>query len=164
MIELFQKKPFLIMGILNVTKDSFYDGGKYYSLEKGVERAYQMKEEGADIIDIGAESTRPFSEGMHLYEEKERIEKILLALNNSGFDIPISVDTQKSLVAQTAIELGAEIINDVSGGRREPEILDIVSKNKKFIILMHMKGTPKDMQVNPRYDDVVNEVKSELLS
>lgn len=151
------------MGILNITRDSFYDGGKFFILEKAIERAFQIKEEGADLLDIGAESTRPFSEGMPLNEEKERIEKVLFALKDSGYDIPISIDTQKAEVAKIAVELGAEMINDVSAGRNEPELLDIVAKSKKFLVLMHMRGTPKDMQVNPRYDDVVCEVKNEIL-
>lgn len=162
--NLIRSKPFLIMGILNITKDSFYDGNKFFTLDKAVERAFQIKEEGADIIDIGAESTRPFSEGISLDEEKDRIEKVLSALKQTSFDLPISVDTQKSEVAKIAVELGAEMINDVSAGRSDPKLLDIVSENKKYIVLMHMKGTPKNMQVDPRYDDVVREVKSEILS
>lgn len=151
------------MGILNITKDSFYDGGKYFALEKAVERAFEIKEEGAEIIDIGAESTRPFSEGISVDEELQKIEDVLYALKKSNFDLPISVDTQKSEVAQRAIALGAEIVNDVSAGRNDPEILTVVSQNKKFIVLMHMRGTPKTMQVNPQYRDVVKEVKKELL-
>lgn len=161
--SLLKIKPFLIMGILNVTKDSFYDGGKFFTLENAVKRAFEMKKEGADIIDIGAESTRPFSEGISLDEELQKIEDVLYALKKSNFDLPISVDTQKSEVAKRAIALGAEIINDVSAGRKDPEILNVVSQNKKFIVLMHMRGTPKNMQVDPKYEDVLKEVKEELL-
>ncbi len=150
------------MGILNVTKNSFYDGGKFFTVEKAVERAFEIKEEGADIIDIGAESTRPFSEGIPLNEELRKIEEVLVALNKSNFDLPVSVDTQKSEVAKIAIALGAEIINDVSAGTNDQEILNVVSENKKHIVLMHKRGTPKNMQVDPHYDDVVKEVKEEL--
>lgn len=162
--NLINNNPFLIMGILNITKDSFYDGGKYFILEKAVERAFEIKEEGADILDIGAESTRPFSEGIPLEEEKKRIEKVLFALKKNSFDLPISVDTQKSEVVKIAVEYGVAMINDVSAGRNDPKLLDIVSENKKYIVLMHMKGTPKNMQVDPRYDDVVLEVKNEIHS
>jgi len=160
--DLFKKKSYLIMGILNVTKNSFYDGGKFFTVEKAVERAFEIKEEGADIIDIGAESTRPFSEGIPLNEELRKIEEVLVALNKSNFDLPVSVDTQKSEVAKIAIALGAEIINDVSAGTNDQEILNVVSENKKHIVLMHKRGTPKNMQVDPHYDDVVKEVKEEL--
>lgn len=157
-----KEKPFLIMGILNITKDSFYDGGLFYEKEKALERAFKMKEEGADIIDIGAESSRPFSEGIDENVEREKIVEILSLLNKNHFDLPISVDTTKYSVAKDAIDLGAIIINDISAGRKDERILKLVAEKKGMIVLMHMRGTPKDMQVNPHYDDVIKEVKSEL--
>lgn len=160
--DLLKESPFIIMGILNVTKDSFYDGGKYYEVEKAVEHAFKLKEEGADIIDIGAESTRPFSEEVPLEAELEKIVSILEQLKKNNFNHPISVDTRKSKVAKCAIELGAEIINDTSGGFYDPQILDVVAEKKKYIVLMHIKGTPKDMQINPFYEDVIKEVKEKI--
>lgn len=160
--HLLEKEKFLVMGVLNITEDSFYDGGRYLSVEKAVEHAFKMKEEGANIIDIGAESARPFSDGVETEVEKKRISTILNELKKSNFDLPISIDTRKSEAAECAIDLGAEIINDISGGKDDPEILNVVAKYKKYIILMHIKGTPKNMQVNPVYEDVVKEVKSSL--
>jgi dihydropteroate synthase len=150
------KKP-KIMGILNLTPDSFYDGGRYNELDRAIARAEEMAEEGADIIDVGGESTRPGSEPVSVEEEMRRVLPVIRELAKR-VDLPISIDTYKSEVARAAIEEGAEIVNDISAMRFDERMLEVVRGKKVGVVLMHMKGTPKDMQVNPYYEDVVGEV------
>ncbi|MCD6472264.1 dihydropteroate synthase [Candidatus Aerophobetes bacterium] len=149
------KNP-LIMGILNITSDSFYDGGKYIDGKRAVERAHQMKEEGADIIDIGGESTRPESEPIPVSIELKRVIPVIEKLSNVG--IPVSIDTYKKGVAEEAIDAGASIVNDISGLRFDKKLPSIIAEKKVGYILMHMLGTPKNMQKNPYYDNVIDEI------
>lgn len=150
-------KP-LIMGILNVTNDSFYDGGLYSSLEKAVERAKQMIDEGADIIDVGGESTRPFSQRVPLEEELERVVPVIKKIREFS-DILISIDTYKSKVAYEAIMAGADIINDISGLSFDKDMAKVASNFDVPVVIMHIKGRPEDMQISPYYDDVIGEIK-----
>ncbi|MGB9711544.1 MAG: dihydropteroate synthase [Dissulfurimicrobium sp.] len=150
-----------IMGIINVTPDSFSDGGHFLELDDAIMQAERLIEEGADILDIGGESTRPFSEPVSAEEEIRRVIPVIKAVRQAT-DRPISIDTTKALVAKAALEHGADIINDISALRFEPVMAEIASSFKAKVILMHMKGTPKDMQVKPCYDDVIGEVRSFL--
>jgi dihydropteroate synthase len=147
----------LVMGVLNVTPDSFSDGGKFLSVKLAVEHALKMQREGADIIDIGAESTRPGSNEISAAEELARLLPVLEALRGK-LKIPISVDTQKSAVAEIAIGAGAAMINDVSGLRHDPRIADVAVKHGVAVILMHMRGTPRTMQTLPFARDVIKDV------
>jgi len=147
----------IVMGILNITPDSFSDGGKYYSLELAVNRAITMEKEGADIIDIGGESSRPGAASVSLDEEKNRIIPVLEQLVGK-LHVPISVDTYKSEVAKKALDLGASMINDISALRGDKKLANVVAKYDVPICLMHMKGNPRDMQIDPAYDDVVKEI------
>lgn len=149
------------MGILNVTPDSFSDGGLYLDPEAAIRRAVEMFQEGADIIDVGGESTRPFSKRVSVQEEMDRVLPVIEGIRKE-LDIPISIDTYKSEVAKEAIRLGASIINDISALRFDPGMTELAVKEDIPVILMHMKGTPEDMQVNPEYEDVVSEVKGFL--
>ncbi len=148
-----------VMGVLNVTPDSFSDGGLYYKPEKALRRAEELIEAGADIIDIGGESTRPFAQPVPLEEELRRVVPTI-ALIRKHFDVPISVDTYKARVAEEALAAGADIVNDVSALRFDPEMVKVCAKNKAPVILMHMKGTPQTMQIDPHYDDVLAEIKA----
>ncbi|HEY2971494.1 MAG TPA: dihydropteroate synthase [Pyrinomonadaceae bacterium] len=147
----------LVMGVLNVTPDSFSDGGQFFSIDKALAHAEQMISEGADIIDIGGESTRPGSEFVPEAEEMRRVLPIIERVASAA-SIPISIDTTKSSVARAALEAGAEIVNDISGLRFDPSIADEVAKTKAGLILMYSRGTPKDMQQLPPVDDIVSEV------
>jgi len=151
-------KRTLIMGILNVTPDSFYDGGKYSIWDRAVQRAEKMLEDGADIIDIGGESTRPGAEPVSLEEELDRVIPVIEAIRD--FPIPISIDTYKAKVAAEALKHGASIVNDISGLRFDPEMAKVVAKYNVPVIIMHIKGTPRDMQKNPHYENVVEEIKN----
>ena len=153
------KRP-LLMGILNITPDSFSDGGKYLTLNEALKRAHEMIEEGVDIIDIGGESTRPGSEPVSLDEELKRIIPIIEALKKDS-DIAISVDTYKPQVMKEAIDRDVAMINDVYA-LRQPGAIDVIKHSKVGICLMHMQGTPQTMQINPHYTNVVSEVKSFL--
>jgi dihydropteroate synthase len=153
------KRP-LLMGILNITPDSFSDGGKYLTLNEALKRAHEMIEEGVDIIDIGGESTRPGSEPVSPDEELKRIIPIIEALKKDS-DIAISVDTYKPQVMKEAIDRNVAMINDVYA-LRQPGAIDIIKHSKVGICLMHMQGTPQTMQINPHYTNVVSEVKSFL--
>ena len=146
-----------VMGILNVTPNSFFDGGKFVTAESAVKQGMQMVEEGADFIDVGGESTRPGSEPVPAEEEIIRIVPVIERLGKLT-PIPISVDTCKSEVAKAAIEAGAVIVNDISAMTSDPKMLPLVAHEKVSAVLMHMKGTPKTMQQNPVYDHVVSEV------
>lgn len=147
----------LIMGVLNVTPDSFSDGGEFLSPLPAIEHAYKMIEEGADIIDIGGESSRPGSDPVSIDEEINRILPIIEELIDN-ISVPLSIDTYKSKVAKKALKLGVEIVNDISGLRSDPEMGKIISEYKAYVIIMHMKGTPKNMQDDPKYDNLLGEI------
>lgn len=147
----------LIMGILNVTPDSFSDGGQFYQVEAAVERALQMVEEGAAIIDVGGESTRPGAEPVPEEEELNRVIPVIEKLRQKT-DVLISIDTYKSRIAEAALQAGADIVNDISGARFDDRMIEVVKKYDCPIIIMHIKGTPKNMQQDPYYEDVVAEI------
>src|SRR5947208_383842 len=162
-----------IMGVLNVTLDSFSDGGEYFTPEKAVEHGLELVAEGADIIDIGGESTRPGAEPIGAEEEIGRVIPVIERLTGESNAQPrfatlrpgerstqmvISIDTSKAEVARAAIEAGASIVNDVTGGRGDAAMMPLVAKSQAAFIIMHMQGNPKTMQLEPRYDDVVSEV------
>src|SRR5712691_1387116 len=151
----------LVMGVLNVTPDSFSDGGAFFSLDRAVAHAEQMIAEGADIVDIGGESTRPGSAFVSAEEELQRVIPVIERLSAKS-SVPISIDTTKSAVARAAIAAGAEIVNDISGLRFDPSIADEAAKAKAGLVLMHSRGTPKTMQQLPPVDDIMNEVIGEL--
>lgn len=146
-----------VMGILNVTPDSFSDGGTYFNKDSAVEQALRMQDEGADIIDIGGESTRPGAKKISVKEEVNRVLPVIEALAEK-VKIPISVDTYKSDVAKAAIQAGASIINDISGLRFDPEMPKIAAKNKVPVVIMHIKGTPGNMQKNPVYKALIPKI------
>ena len=149
------QKP-LIMGILNVTPDSFSDGGLFSGLNEALIHVEQMIEEGVDIIDIGGESTRPGSDPVSPAEQQNRVIPVITAIRQQlKSAILISIDTTSSTVAKAALDAGANIINDVSGGQNDPAILTVAAQANVPIILMHSQGTPKTMQDNPYYEDVV---------
>ena len=150
----------LVMGILNITPDSFSDGGKYLDFSDALKRAHTMIEEGVDIIDIGGESTRPGSEPVSIDEELKRITPIIEALKRDS-DVAISVDTYKPEVMKEVIDMDVAMINDVYA-LTQPGAIDVIKQSKVGICLMHMQGTPKTMQINPTYDNVVSEVQSFL--
>ncbi len=156
-IELNFDKP-LIMGILNVTPDSFSDGGKYFSKDLALDHALKMIDEGADIIDIGGESTRPGSDPVSLDEELERTIPVIKKLKSLRNDIVISIDTTKSKVAEQALNNGASIINDISGLTFDDKMIIVAKQFNAGVIIMHIKGNPKTMQQNPYYENVVKEV------
>jgi dihydropteroate synthase len=156
----FSKKTY-IMGILNVTRDSFSDGGLYFDKSEAIKRAIQMVEEGADIIDIGGESTRPGSEPITIEEELRRTIPVIEVLSKE-VDVPISIDTYKSEVAKKALDAGASMVNDISGLRFDPEMSKVVSAYKVPVVIMHIKGTPKDMQQNPVYEALIPEITDYL--
>jgi dihydropteroate synthase len=147
----------LVMGVLNVTPDSFSDGGKFFDAKSAVEHALEMERDGADIIDVGAESTRPGSLEISAAEELSRLLPVLEALRGK-LKIPISMDTQKAAVAELAIGAGAAMINDVSGLRRDPRLAEVAARHHVPIILMHMRGTPRTMQKLPFAKNVMKDV------
>ena len=151
----------LIMGILNVTPDSFSDGGFYFDKEDAVARGKALAAAGADIIDIGGESSRPFSEPVPAEEEIRRVVPVIEELARY-VSVPISIDTTKAQVARQALEAGAVMVNDIGALRLDPAMANLVADADVPVVLMHMKGTPKTMQMNPQYGDVVGEVKSFL--
>jgi dihydropteroate synthase len=144
-----------VMGVINVTPDSFSDGGVHLRLEPAVTSAWGMLDAGAAIIDVGGESTRPGSEGVSAEEELRRIEPVLRDLGGA----PVSVDTSKAAVALRALELGVELVNDVTALRGDPELAGVVADAGCYLCLMHMLGEPRTMQQDPHYDDVVSDVK-----
>ena len=155
----------IIMGILNVTPDSFSDGGAYPSTKSAVDRALIMIEQGAKIIDIGGESTKPGSERVPPIEQKRRIIDVISQLKKViPNNILISVDTTSSEVAQAAIDLGVEMINDVSGGTDDEKMMPLIAQNNLYYCIMHMQGSPKTMQDNPTYENVIEEIKSFLMA
>ena len=149
----------LVMGILNVTPDSFSENGKFFGIEASVRRAWEIAEEGADILDIGGESTRPGSAGIDTVEEINRVIPTLEALTkDSKYPLPISVDTTKSEVARAALERGAAIINDISAMTADPRIGQIVAESGAALVMMHMRGTPQNMQTLPPSPDIMGEI------
>jgi dihydropteroate synthase len=150
-------KKTILMGILNVTPDSFSDGGKYFSFDKAIKHALLMEKQGADIIDIGGESTRPGAKKISIKEEINRVIPIIEELEKK-INIPISIDTYKSKVAKKAIDAGASMINDVTALRGSKSLVNIVSEYETVISLMHIKGTPRNMQNNPFYNDIIKEI------
>ncbi|GAB4540343.1 MAG: dihydropteroate synthase [Thermodesulfovibrionia bacterium] len=145
------------MGILNVTPDSFSDGGLYLDKDSAIRRALRMVDEGADIIDIGGESTRPGSEPVSVDEETRRVIPVIEAIRDK-VSVPISIDTYKSRVAKLAIKAGASIVNDISGLRFDKRMPDVVARYGVGVVIMHIKGTPKDMQKNPVYKSLIPEI------
>ena len=150
----------LVMGVLNVTPDSFWDGGEHARPGDAVERAREMAEEGADLVDVGGESTRPGAPAVDAEEEWARIGPVLEELD--GGPVPVSVDTTKSEVAGRALEAGAAVLNDVSGLRFDPGLADLAARHGAGLVLMHMRGTPRTMQEDTEYDDLLGEVTAFL--
>jgi len=149
----------MIMGVVNVTPDSFSDGGRYFDLERAVDHGRELIREGADILDIGGESTRPGAEPVSVEEELRRVLPVIRALRADS-EVLISVDTFKAAVAEAALEAGADIINDVSGLLHDARMMEVARASSAGIVLMHMKGEPRTMQISPHYDDVVAEVRA----
>ena len=149
----------LIMGILNMTPDSFSDGGQFKSHDKAIDHALKMVEEGANIIDIGGESTRPGAEAVQLEEELSRTIPIIEAVRLKS-DCLISIDTYKSKVAKAALDAGADMVNDISGLTFDHNMASLVAKRNVPVIIMHIKGKPGDMQKNPNYDNLIKEIKA----
>jgi dihydropteroate synthase len=154
-------KKTLIMGILNVTPDSFYDGGRHDTINYAIKHAIQMEKDGADIIDIGGESTRPGSVSVPLSVELSRVIPVVEELVNK-IKIPISIDTYKSEIAKKAVEKGAVMINDITALRMDKQLATVVAEQDIPVVLMHMLGTPNNMQFNPEYEDVIYEIKNFL--
>ncbi len=150
-----------VMGVLNVTPDSFSDGGRYFGPDRAVEHGLQMARDGADIVDVGGESTRPYAKRLTCSEEMDRVIPVIEALKRE-LSIPISIDTYKSEVAQGCLNAGASIINDISALRFDPHMASVAAQGDVPLILMHMKGTPENMQENPLYHDLISEI-SEFL-
>ena len=152
----FGSRP-VIMGIVNVTPDSFSDGGKFFDPQTAVEHGLQLVQDGAGILDIGGESTRPYSDSVPVRDELARVIPVIEKLAAST-DVPISIDTSKAIVAREAVAAGAEIINDVTGLEGDPEMLSVAQQAQAGICAMHMQGTPQTMQDAPTYDDVVEDI------
>lgn len=162
LLELYAARGPLIMGVVNVTPDSFSDGGRFIGFENALAHARQLIDDGADVLDIGGESTRPGAHPVTLEEEINRVVPLISALTKTTYT-PISIDTLKPEVAEEAFKAGAEIWNDVSALSHSSESLEIAARSGRDIILMHMQGEPRTMQSNPYYEDVVAEVESYLL-
>ncbi|MGD9322351.1 MAG: dihydropteroate synthase, partial [Desulfobacteraceae bacterium] len=152
-----------IMGVLNVTPDSFSDGGIYFQGDKAIEHGLSMAKDGADIIDVGGESTRPYSEKISAEEELDRVIPVIQALSKD-LRIPVSIDTCKADVARKALKAGASIINDISALRFDPAMIPVAAEAGVPVILMHMQGTPTDMQANPTYENLIPEILDFLKS
>lgn len=148
----------LIMGVLNVTPDSFSDGGRFFEWTRAVEQGRKLAEEGADILDIGGESTRPGSRPVPEEEELRRVIPVIEALR-SKISIPISIDTRKAAVAERALQSGAEMVNDVSALRFDEGMAEVISRRKVPVVLMHLRGQPENMQADIHYDDLIGEIR-----
>lgn len=159
--KLFLGERTLVMGVLNVTPDSFSDGGRFFAEEQAIEHALEMAKQGADIIDIGAESTRPGSEGTSVEKELGRLLPVLSGLRRL-IQTPVSIDTQKYEVAKAALNAGAQIINDISGLKNDLRIAELAAEHRVPLILMHMRGKPRTMQKGPFARDVVKDVSNKL--
>jgi dihydropteroate synthase len=152
-----------VMGIVNVTPDSFSDGGLFLDPERAIAHGIELAAEGADILDVGGESTRPGAEAVDAREELERVEPVIAALAGAdGPGVDLSIDTSKAAVAATALDRGAAIVNDVTALRADPELAALCAERDCTLVLMHMQGTPRTMQSNPTYDDVVEDVRAFL--
>lgn len=151
-----------VMGILNLTPDSFHDGGAWNDTGRAVAQAERMLREGADVLDLGAQSTRPGAEQVGADEEWARLSPVLSALRNAHPDALLSIDTFHASVARRALDAGADLINDVSGGDADPDMWKVVADARAPYVMMHMQGTPATMQANPTYDDVVSDVYQNL--
>ncbi|HRK22188.1 MAG TPA: dihydropteroate synthase [Fimbriimonadaceae bacterium] len=149
-----------VMGILNVTPDSFSDGGRYFNVDAAVAHGVEMWEQGADLIDVGGESTRPGAEAVSASEELKRVVPVIRALRREG--IPVSIDSYKPEVAREAVAAGASVVNDVTG-LRDPEMIDVLRDNDASVCIMHMQGNPQTMQERPRYRNVVVDVREYLV-
>jgi dihydropteroate synthase len=149
-----------LMGIVNVTPDSFSDGGRFLAPERAIAHAQELVAAGADLLDVGGESTRPGARGVSAEEELARVAPVLAGLDD--VEAPISIDTSKAAVAEAALDAGAEIVNDVTALRSDPSIAGLCAQRDRTLVLMHMQGTPRTMQENPTYDDVVDDVKAFL--
>jgi len=147
----------LVMGILNVTPDSFSDGGRFIAADAAIEHALQMVADGADIIDIGGESTRPGAEPVGTEEEMRRVLPVIERLRRET-EVPISIDTYKAATARAALEAGADMVNDVSALRFDSRMAEVIASRKVPVVLMHMLGTPRDMQKDPHYENCVQEI------
>lgn len=147
----------LLMGVVNVTPDSFFDGGRFLDVESAVAHAVRMVEEGADLLDVGAESTRPGADIVNEEEECRRAIPVVAAIARA-VTVPISIDTSKAVVAREALDAGAVLVNDVTALRGDPAMVDVVARAGAGIVLMHMRGTPRTMQQAPHYNDVVGEI------
>ena len=145
------------MGILNVTPDSFYDGGRYCDVDRAVEKAFSLVKDGADILDIGGESTRPGAAEVSPQEEMDRVCPVIEKISKM-VTVPVSVDTTKSSVAEAALKAGASIVNDISGLTFDEGIAAVAARYSASIVLMHIQGTPRTMQVNPRYSDLLSDI------
>jgi dihydropteroate synthase len=153
----------VVMAVLNITPDSFYDGGRHGEVTQAIRDGISMAEAGAEIIDLGGESTRPGSRPVSADEELARVLPVLRGLRRE-VKVPISIDTYKAKVAQCALEGGADMINDISALRFDPEMISVVAREQVPVVLMHMQGTPRTMQAEPHYDDVVREVRDFLVA
>ena len=154
----FKDKP-AIMGILNVTPDSFFDGGKFFSRDQAIDHALRMGDSGADIIDVGGESTRPGSEPTSLSDELRRVVPVIEGISKHS-DIPLSIDTYKADVAKAALDAGVDVVNDISALSFDERMADVVARAGVPVIMQHIKGTPRDMQKDPSYKDVTGEIKA----
>ena len=150
-----------VMGVLNTTPDSFSDGGRFFSFDDAVAQGRALVAAGAGILDIGGESSRPFSKGVSAQEEMDRVVPVIELLSRE-IEVPISIDTVKAGVAREALKAGAAIINDITALERDPDMAGLAAAKKVPVILMHMKGSPETMQVNPQYDDFINEITTYL--
>ncbi len=150
--------PFFIAGVVNVTPDSFYDGGRHVGSEAGVAHGVELAGQGADILDVGGESTRPYADSVSVSEELDRVVPVIRGLVAAETGCVISVDTYKAQVAARALEAGADILNDVSAFAFEPELLDVIAQYKPGYVLMHSLGRPGEMQNEPHYNDVVDDI------
>lgn len=152
-----------VMGILNVTPDSFSDGGKFYDTQLAIEHGLKLLSEGADILDIGGESTRPGAKPVSVEEELKRVIPVIEGIKKEAPDALISIDSYKSEVAEQAIKAGARMVNDISGLRFDHRMVEVVSRYQVPVVIMHIKGTPKDMQDNPQYEDLISEIRQYFL-
>jgi dihydropteroate synthase len=155
-------KPYLVMGIVNVTDDSFYDGGRYIDTDTAVSRALRLIDDGADVIDIGGSSSRPGARLLSADEEIARVIPVIEALVRRGIGVPVSIDTTWSAAAKSALDAGAAWVNDISAGRIDPGMPGVAARSGCTVVLMHSRGTPETMRDEARYRDVVGEVVDEL--
>lgn len=160
-LKLYDPASVEIMGVINVTPDSFSDGGRFYDATRAIEQGLRLAEEGADILDIGGESSRPGAEPVGVEEELRRVIPVIEALADQ-VQIPLSIDTYKSKVAKEALEAGADIINDISAMTFDEEMISVAAHSQCGVILMHIQGTPRDMQKNPTYKDLLGEIADYL--